>query len=100
MLFRSYACPIWNPHQAYLSDKLERIQRNVSRWILGGPIDYTERLQYLGWMELKSRREHLSIIQLFKFIKSRELSLTIIYLSLVLVLDQEIVGRFGNLFQD
>ena len=63
-----YACPVWNPHQAYLSDKLERIQRNVSRWILGGPIDYTERLQYLGWMELMSRREYLSIIQLFKFI--------------------------------
>ena len=63
-----YACPVWNPHQAYLSDKLERIQRNVSRWILGGPIDYTERLQYLGWMELKSRREYLSKIQLFKFI--------------------------------
>ena len=62
-----YACPVWNPHQAYLSDKLERIQRNVSRWILGGPIDYTERLQYLGLMELKYRREFLSIIQLFKF---------------------------------
>ena len=26
-----YACPVWNPHQAYLSDKLEIIQRNVSR---------------------------------------------------------------------
>ena len=63
-----YACPVWNPHQAYLSNKLERIQRNVSCWILGGPIDYTERLQYLGWMELESRREFLSIIQLFKFI--------------------------------
>ena len=57
-----YACPVWNPHQAYLSDKLEGIQRNVSRWILG-PIDYTERLQYLGWMELEPRREFLSIIQ-------------------------------------
>ena len=63
-----YPCPVWNPHQAYLSDKLERIQSNVSRWILGGPIDYTERLQYLGWMELELRREFLSIIQLFKFI--------------------------------
>ena len=62
-----YACPVWNPHQAYLSDKLKGIQRNVSRWILG-PIDYTERLQYLGWMELELRREFLSIIQLFKFI--------------------------------
>jgi len=25
-----YACPVWNPHQQYLSDKLERIQRNAS----------------------------------------------------------------------
>ena len=61
------ACPVWNSHQAYLSDKFERIQRNVSRWIRGGPIDYTERLQYLGWVELKSRREYLSIIQLLRY---------------------------------
>ena len=92
-----YPCPVWNPHQAYLSDKLERIQRNVSRWILDGPIDYTERLQYLGWMELKSRRDFLSISLLMVF---QELSLTIIYRSLVLALDQEIVRRFGNLFQE
>ena len=26
-----YACPAWNPHQQYLSDKLERILRNASR---------------------------------------------------------------------
>ena len=26
-----YACPVWNPHQQYLSDKLERVQRNASR---------------------------------------------------------------------
>ena len=31
-----YACPVWNPHEAYLSDKLEKIQRNVLRWNLGG----------------------------------------------------------------
>jgi hypothetical protein len=64
-----YACPVWNPHQQYLSDKLERIQRNVSRWILGSSMEYTERLKYLGWMELYSRREFLSLIQLFKFMK-------------------------------
>ena len=63
-----YACPVWNPHQAYLSDKLKRIQRKVWRWILGGYIDYTEYLEHLGWMELKFRWEFLSIIQLFKFI--------------------------------
>ncbi|XP_022809498.1 uncharacterized protein LOC111346476, partial [Stylophora pistillata] len=43
-----YACPVWNPHQQYLSDKLERVQRNASRWILGSSIDYSERLKYLS----------------------------------------------------
>ena len=43
-----YVCPVWNPHQQYLSDKLEKVQRNVSRWILGSSIEYNERLEYLG----------------------------------------------------
>mgnify|MGYP007094271372 CR=1 FL=1 len=33
-----YACPVWNPHQQSLSDKLERIQRYASRWILSKDI--------------------------------------------------------------
>ena len=63
-----YACPVWNPYRQYLSDKLERVQRNASRWILGSSIDYSERLEYLGWPTLNSRREFLSLVQLFKFI--------------------------------
>ena len=62
-----YACPVWNPHQQFLSDKLERVQRNASRRILGSSIDYSERLEYLGWPTLNSRREFLSLVQLFKF---------------------------------
>ena len=42
-----YACPVWNPHQQHLSDKLERIQRNASRWILRKDIAYDERLSKL-----------------------------------------------------
>ena len=64
-----YACPVWNPHQQYLSDKLERLQRNASRWIIGKDVDYDERLSWLGWMDLKTRREYLSLVQLFKYIK-------------------------------
>ena len=59
-----YVCPVWNPHQQYLSDKLEKVQRNVSRWILGSSIEYNERLEYLGWPSLLSRRDFLSIVQL------------------------------------
>ena len=66
-----YACPAWNPHQQlYLSDKLERIrQRNASRWILIKDVTYDERLSKLRWMDLKTRRNFLSLIQLFKYIK-------------------------------
>ena len=54
---------MWNPHQQYLSDKLEKIQRNVSRWILGSSI----RIPGMAKSSL-SRRDFLSIVQLFKFI--------------------------------
>ena len=64
-----YACPAWNPHQQYLSDKLERIQRNASRLFLSKDITYDERLSKLRWMHLKTRRNFLSLIQLFKYIK-------------------------------
>ena len=63
-----YACPVWNPHQQYLSDKLANIQRNVSRWILGSSIEYNERLEYLGWPSLLSRQDFFNLVQLFKFI--------------------------------
>ena len=29
-----YACPVWNPHQAYLSDKLERIQMSHAGYLV------------------------------------------------------------------
>ena len=67
-LEHGYACPVWNPHQQYLSDKLEKIQRNVSRWILGSSIEFNGRSKYLEWPSLLSRRDFLSIVQLFKFI--------------------------------
>ena len=63
-----YACPVWDPYQAYLSDKLESIQLKVSRWILGNDLEYAERLKSLCWMEMRFRREFLSLLQLFKFI--------------------------------
>ena len=46
-----YAYPAWNPHQQYLPYKLERIQRNASRWILSKDIVYDQRLLKLRWMD-------------------------------------------------
>ena len=64
-----YACPAWNPHQQYLPDKLERFKHNASRWIRSKDIVYDERLLKLRWLDLKTRRNFLGLIQLFKYIK-------------------------------
>ena len=64
-----YACQAWNPHQAYLIEKLECVQRNVTRWIIGKGTPYEDRLKSLKLATLVQRREFLSLIQLFKFIK-------------------------------
>ena len=40
-----YACPVWNPDPQYLFDKLEKIQVNISRWILGSSIEYNKHFR-------------------------------------------------------
>ena len=64
-----YACQAWYPHQAYLIEKLECVQRNVTRWIIGKDTPYEDRLKSLKLATLVQRREFLSLVQLFKFIK-------------------------------
>ena len=64
-----YACQAWNPHQAHLIEKLECVQRNVTRWIIGKDTPYEDRLKFLKLPTLVQRREFLSLVQLFKFIK-------------------------------
>ena len=59
----------WNPHQAYLIEKLECVQRNVTRWIIDKDTPYEDRLKSLKLATLVQRREFLSLVQLFKFIK-------------------------------
>ena len=57
-----------SPHQAYLIEKLECVQRNVTRWIIDKDTLYEDRLKSLQLATLVQRREFLSLIQLFKFI--------------------------------
>ena len=64
-----YACQAWNPHQAYLIEKLECVQRNVTRWIIGKETPSEDWLKSLKLATLVQRREFLSLVQLFKFIK-------------------------------
>ena len=65
----AYACQVRNPHQIYLIDKLERVQRNITRWIAGKDTSNEDRLKSLNLPTLAHRREFLGLVQLFKLIK-------------------------------
>ena len=54
-----YAATVWDPHQQYLIDNIEKIQRRAARWVL---FDYrqqssvTNMLNQLHWPTLQLRR--------------------------------------------
>jgi hypothetical protein len=78
-----YACEIWSPHQAFLQDMIESVQRRATRLMIKGK-SYTERLKSLHLLTLKSRRTLLDLtffykclngllsIDLSRFINSRD----------------------------
>ena len=55
--------------QAYLIEKLECVQRNVTRWTIGKDTPYENRLKSLKLPTLVQRRGVFSLVQLFKFMK-------------------------------
>ena len=61
-----YACKIWSPHQAFLQDMIESVQRWATRLMIKGK-SYTECLKSLHLLlTLKSRRTILHLIFLYK----------------------------------
>ena len=56
-----YACEIWCPHQAFLQDMVESVQRRATRLMIKGK-SYTERLKSLHLLTLKFRRTLLDLI--------------------------------------
>ena len=63
-----YACQVWDPHEKYLVEKLERVQRNVTRWIIGRDTSYEDRMKSIKLPSLTQRKEYLGLVQLFKFV--------------------------------
>ena len=47
-----YASQVWSPHQAYLSDTVEAVQRRATKLMVGNRISYKERLNKTGLMSL------------------------------------------------
>ena len=60
-----YACEIWSPHQAFLQDMIESVQRRATGLMIKGK-SYTERLKSLHLLTLKSRRTLLDLIFFYK----------------------------------
>ena len=69
-----YACQVWNPHQAYLVEKLERVQRNVTRWVPGKDTSDEETNKSFKLQSLRQWIEFLGLVQLFKFNKGNFVS--------------------------
>ena len=60
-----YACEVWSPHQAYLVDILEGVQRRATKVIVKNKT-YGERLKELKLLSLASRRKYFDLIFLYK----------------------------------
>ena len=45
-----YASQVWSPHQVYLSDMVEAVQRRATKLMVGNRIPYKERLKKTGLM--------------------------------------------------
>ena len=65
-----FAAPVWNPYMRKDIEKLERVQRKVSKLAPGlKNYDYAERLRILDLTTLEERRKRGDLIQIFKIMK-------------------------------
>ena len=65
-----YACTAWDPHQQYLKDQLEMVQRRAARFVTKNysrePGTVTELLSNLGWPSLETRRKVMRLSLFYK----------------------------------
>ena len=60
-----FASQVWSPHQQFLIDLIERVQRRATKLIIKDR-PYRERLQELNLLSLASRRLFMDLVFLFK----------------------------------
>lgn len=62
-----YCTAAWSPYYKKDKDKIEKIQRRMTRMVEGmRDIEYGERLKKLGLVTLEERRNRADLVQLFK----------------------------------
>ena len=57
---------VWSPHQAYLRNMIEGVQRRATKLMVGSKLSYSDRLLKTGPMSLSSRKIYLDLLFLFK----------------------------------
>ena len=66
-----YASVVWDPHQQYLIDKIEMVQRRAARWV---KLDYrqtssvSDMMDDLQWPTLLERRKYSRLTIFYKFL--------------------------------
>ena len=66
-----YAASVWDPHQQYLIDNIEKIQRRAARWVLSDhrqQSSVTNMLNQLHWPTLQLRRYVSRLSQIHKIV--------------------------------
>jgi hypothetical protein len=64
-----YASPVWNSSSVNHTNKLESVQRYVTKRIVGlSALPYEDRLETLNLCTLRARRQYLDLIEMYKII--------------------------------
>ena len=67
-----YAAPIWSPHDDYLKEQIENVQRRATKLIPGlSHLDYPDRLRALEMPTLAYRRTRGDMIQVYKLLNGK-----------------------------
>jgi len=65
-----YASAVWNPHASGLIQQIEKVQRKVTKFILGKYIPYEKRLESLNLPSLKWRRQFIDLLRVYEILHS------------------------------
>ena len=74
-----YCSVVWSPHTKRNTDKLERVQRGATKFILKSDDPYDIRFKKLNLMSLEKRRSLADVTLLCKVLKVAPYSINIMY---------------------
>ena len=66
--FMKYGATVWNPHQKYNSEKVERVQHQTARFVKSRYSSVSDILYVLGWPPLSQSRQEARLILFYKII--------------------------------